>query len=514
VRRGPVAVGVATVVVIAAGATAWFVSGRADGTPAAAAATLTTAVVEQKNVVTYDETTATLGYTDSVTVASPTAGTVTSIASEGDALVAGSIVATVDGSPAVAMIGDVPGWRDLSTSSTAGIDIRQLEINLVALGFDPDGKIVIDEKYDRATRAAVNAWKASLGITEDGAVAQGLVVFVPGELQVDSASVQVGGETSAGGALLDARMTKRVVPALARAGAAVSSFAAVGTPVATGTVLFRADGLPVAAIEGDASALPSLDRDLHVGVAAGSDVKLLEQMLAAGGFDGGGTLVVDDTFDDATAAAVLAWWQSVDPAITVDPAALVVPAGSFLVVPAGLEVGDAAVADGATLAADTTVLDLTSPARVVTTTAPIGDTTFAIGAPIDVEFPDGTISTGTVIDVGTVASTPGNTPGQTPTVDITIRVDQIPASVASFVSIPVTLRVVDQQVDNAFVVPTSALLALAEGGYALEVVTAPATATAPARTTLTPVVPTLYSDGSVVVTGDQITAGAQVVVPS
>ena len=221
-----------------------------------------------------------------------------------------------------------------------------------------------------------------------------------------------------------------------------------------------------------------------------------------------------NTFDEATATAVLAWWQSIDPAITVDPVDLVVPAGSFVVVPAGLQVGDAKVSEATTLTADATVLTLTSPARIVTTTAPIGDDTFALGASIDVEFPDGTISTGTVVTVGTAASNPSGEPGAAPTVDISIRVDDIPASVDSFVPIPVTLRVVDTQVADAFVVPTSALVALAEGGYAIEVVTSPATATAPARTTLIPVEPTLYSDGRVVVTGDEVTAGAEVVVPS
>ncbi len=287
-----------------------------------------------------------------------------------------------------------------------------------------------------------------------------------------------------------------------------------GTPVTNGTVLFRNGGLPVAAIEGDSSSIPVLDRDLYVGATAGSDVRLLEQMLSAEGFDADGTLVVDDTFDDATSVAVLAWWQSIDPAITVDPVDLVVPAGSFVVVPGGLLVGDAAVSDGTTLAADATVLNLTSPARIVTTTAPIGDDTFTLGAPIDVEFPDGSISTGTVVEVGTVASNPSGAPGDTPTVDISIRVDDIPASVDSFVSIPVTLRVVDTEIADAFVVPTSALVALAEGGYALEVVTSPATAAAPAQTTLVAVEPTLYTDGFVVVTGDQVTAGAEVVVPS
>ncbi len=77
-----------------------------------------------------------------------------------------------------------------------------------------------------------------------------------------------------------------------------------------------------------------------------------------------------------------------------------------------------------------------------------------------------------------------------------------------------TLRVVDTADRRRVRRSPSALVALAEGGYALEVVTSPATATAPAQTTLIPVEPTLFTDGRVVVTGDQVTAGAEVVVPS
>ncbi len=319
---------------------------------------------------------------------------------------------------------------------------------------------------------------------------------------------------SSGGALLTARMTERQFPVVAAAGATVTDVAAAGTDVATGTVLYRNGHLPVAAIEGDASAIPTLSRSLAIGDDAGADVKLLEQMLQQGGFDAAGALVVDDTFDLATATAVLAWWQSVDPAISVDPADLIVPAGSFVVVPAGLQIGAVAHDDGAALAADATVVTLTSPAREVSTTAPIGDDTFALGATIDVEFPDASISKGVVVGVGTVASNPSNTPGATPSVDIAIEVDDIPASVDSFVSVPVTLRVIDQQVDGAFVVPTSALVALREGGYALEVVTTPATDTAPAVTQLIGVTPGLYTDGDVVVTGDQVQAGLVVVIPS
>jgi peptidoglycan hydrolase-like protein with peptidoglycan-binding domain len=511
--RRAVAAG-AAVLLLAGVGVAWYMTQRTDTTAAADAAPLATTKVQQQDVVTYQETTATLGFTQSVTVSSPAAGTVTSIAASGATVVAGTVVATVDGSPVVAMIGDVPGYRDLSTSSSDGIDVRQLETNLVALGFDPDGAITIDQTYDSDTKAAVNAWKTSLGITADGKVAQGLVTYVPGELQVDTVSAQVGSGVSAGGGLLTARVTKRLVPISAAAGATIGGLAKAGTAVTTGTVLYGNGGLPVAAVEGDPSAIPVLDRDLSVGVDAGADVRLLEQMLQAGGFDAGGLMVVDDTFDVATAVAVQAWWKSVDPAIAADPDTRVVPAGSYVVVPAGLQVGTAKVADGTVLAADTVVLQLTSPAREVSTTAPVGDTTFSLGATIDVEFPDGTVSKGKVVGVGNVASTSGNTPGQTPTVPITIRVTKIPKSVDSFVSIPVTLRVVDQQVKGAFVVPTAALLALKEGGYALEVVTAPATATAAAITQLIAVTPSLYSNGFVVVTGDQVKAGLDVVVPS
>ena len=109
------------------------------------------------------------------------------------------------------------------------------------------------------------------------------------------------------------------------------------------------------------------------------------------------------------------------------------------------------------------VLSLTAPSRQVTTTAPIGDDTFALGATIDVEFPDGTVQPGTVVDVGNVAANTTGTPGDTPTVTITIGVDNIPATVDSFVEIPVTLRVVSASVPDAIVVPVSAL-ARAQGG--------------------------------------------------
>jgi hypothetical protein len=75
------------------------------------------------------------------------------------------------------------------------------------------------------------------------------------------------------------------------------------------------------------------------------------------------------------------------------------------------------------------------------------------------------------------------------------------------------LRVVDDSIPDAYVVPVSALVALAEGGYALEVVSGQDATGAP-TTELIGVETGLFADGFVVVTGPDVEAGLEVVVPS
>ncbi len=500
------------VVLVGGGAAGYLLGSRHGDTATATSAPvkLSTAKVQQLDLVTYDETTATLGFTTSATVSSPVAGTVTSIVSGGDTIDAGTVVATIDGSPVVAMIGDIPGYRDLSTSSGDGADVRQLELNLVQLGFDPDHNVVIDESYDSATKAAVTAWEDSLGMTGDGKVTQGELVFVPGRLLVDTVSATVGGSVDAGSPLVVGRQAERKYLVSGLAGATIDRQAAAGVAVTSGTPLYWSNGLPVIAIEGDATATPVLSRDLSDGVSDGADVKLFEQALDSLGFTADETMTVDDHFDSATATASSAWLASLG--VVADPASIVIPAGTFAVVPAGLSVGTASVADGAVLEGDSVVMSLTAPSRRVTTTAPIGDDTFALGATIDVEFPDGTVQPGTVVEVGNVATNTNGAPGDTPSVTITIGVDDIPASVDSFVEIPVTLRVVSADVPQAIVVPVSALVALKEGGYAVEVVTGKQ-ADGTNQTKLVGVTPGLFTNGFVQVDGD-LTADTDVVVPS
>ncbi len=482
----------------------------------------TTAKVQQKDLVIYDETTANLVYTGSVTVQSPVAGTVTSTLVTGQPIVAGTVVATIDGEPVVAMIGDVPGYRDLSTSSSDGVDVRQLEQNLVALGFDPDGNIAIDEEYDGDTADAVDRWQASLGLDEDGKVPESRVTFIPGNLTVDSVTVEVGAAVNQGTGLLSGRQTQRrfEIAATIDDGGTVDRFAPVGIKVETGTVLFWQNGIPVTAIVGDFADVPTLQRDLSTDSDDGSDIRLLERMLVDAGYDPDGGVTVDDHFDDATAVAVFRWWGAITDTADVKAGSnnlgadgLLVDEGSYVVVPSGLLVGNSIVEAGTTITSDANVLVLTSPARVVTTSAPIGDQTFTLNGTVDVEFPDGTIESGTITSVGTVASNSSGTPGDTPTVDIQIEVAQIPESVNGFVQIPVTLRVVSSEARATLAVPATSLVALAEGGYAIEVVTGKA-ADGSDTTELRLVEPGLFADGFVAVTSESLTAGETIVVPS
>ena len=109
---------------------------------------------------------------------------------------------TVDGEPVVALSGNLPAWRSLSTSSADGVDIAQLEAALVALGYDPASKVTVDNHFDAATRTMVKAWQQGLGIDETGKVTLRSVVFLPSTTSVTAVEQRVGDSVAEGDAVL------------------------------------------------------------------------------------------------------------------------------------------------------------------------------------------------------------------------------------------------------------------------------------------------------------------------
>ncbi len=129
-----------------------------------------------------------------------------------------------------------------------------------------------------------------------------------------------------------------------------------------------------------------------------------------------------------------------------------------------------------------------------------------------VTLPDQSTTPGVVSDVGSVATTPtdgGQGSSNTPTIDVTVALRR-PGDAGSLDQAPVLVSIMTAQVQDALVVPVNALLALAGGGYAVEV------ADAAGSRHLVPVSLGLFddADGLVQVSGAGLSAGQRVVVPA
>ena len=120
--------------------------------------------------------TARFGLPQSIALASsplkPEAGVITRLPARGDQLKEGDILLTASGRPVFLLQGDIPAYRDL-TAGLSGEDIRQLEVALKRLKFDPGP---VEGVYDEKTSAAVADLYTSAGYTS----------FTPSEEQLAS----------------------------------------------------------------------------------------------------------------------------------------------------------------------------------------------------------------------------------------------------------------------------------------------------------------------------------------
>jgi multidrug efflux system membrane fusion protein len=229
VRAGLLA-GVLVLVVAGGG---WAVArGGLLGRPAAATPTpevpTGTATVARTDVVERQQVGGTLGYGDSVTVpgqsqggggssgGGPGAGgggqtqdgILTRLPAVGAVVRRGQALYEADGYPVPLWYGTRPAWRAFQLGMTDGADVRQLEANLVTLGYDPDRAITVDRHYSWATAAAVKRWQKATGRAQTGAVPLGQVVFLPGPMRVATVTATVGAPLPAGTAILTVTSTR------------------------------------------------------------------------------------------------------------------------------------------------------------------------------------------------------------------------------------------------------------------------------------------------------------------
>jgi hypothetical protein len=159
------------------------------------------------------------------------------------------------------------------------------------------------------------------------------------------------------------------------------------------------------------------------------------------------------------------------------------------------------------------VLGITSTRRVVAIALDASQqTSIEVGDPVQITLPDNSTTPGHVSDVGTVATVPSDNGGDgssSPTIEVDVTADR-PAATGRLDQAPVDVSITTASVSDVLAVPVNALLALAGGGYAVEV------AEAGGVRRLIAVSIGLFDDaaGMVQVSGDGIAAGQRVVVPA
>ena len=277
----------------------------------------------------------------------------------------------------------------------------------------------------------------------------------------------------------------------------------LGQGIHAGQALWSVDGRPVALLPGSVTAW----RAFVPRMPPGADVAALHRALVQLGFGSG--LQASEVFSGATTAAIRRLQASLGV-----PRTGTLPLGSVVFGPTALRVTAVHPLVGNAVAGDQPVLDITSTTPVVNVALPVGQTSrVKVGDPVSVNLPDGTRADGTITSVGTVATntTPSNSGNDNTSATVNVAVTLTNASPAGALDqAPVTVNITNNSAHHVLAVPTTALLALAGGGYAVEVV-------APGGThRLIAVTTGIFDDqsGLVQVDGSGLAAGQRVVVAS
>ena len=174
------------------------------------------ATVKSQAVTSQTQVGATLGYSGSYTVVNQTQGTYTELPAVGTVVSQGQVFYEVDGGPVVLLYGSTPAYRAMAESTTstplAGADVEELNADLVALGDVSSADLSpTDDQFTSWTKVGVQALQKTLGVTQDGTLPLGSVVFLPGAVRLTKVTPTLGSPAQPGSADFTASSTSRVV---------------------------------------------------------------------------------------------------------------------------------------------------------------------------------------------------------------------------------------------------------------------------------------------------------------
>ncbi|WP_204301328.1 peptidoglycan-binding protein [Actinoplanes campanulatus] len=272
--------------------------------------------------------------------------------------------------------------------------------------------------------------------------------------------------------------------------ATVTWLPAPGATVKRGRQLYRADDLPIPLFYGG---MP-LYRTITGKGLAGRDVRIIADNLEALGYPIG---VQRAVLTPQLIAAIKRWQR--DQGL---PETGAIAVGDVEVLAGAVRVESVAVQPGAP--ADGPLLSVTATRKVITVAADVSEAaSIERGAAVTVVLPDERTVAGRVLSVGRVlAAADGAVGDATPKLAVTVTLNK-PKSIAKIDAAEVRVDFAGKVRENVLAAPVEALVALAEGGYAVQTTTG-----------LVAVTTGMFAQGWVEITGDGLTEGTSVVVAS
>jgi hypothetical protein len=282
---------------------------------------------------------------------------------------------------------------------------------------------------------------------------------------------------------------------------------ATGAVVRLGQVLYEVNGSPTLLLYGGRPAW----RRFAPGMSSGTDVAELNASLRALGYGAESGAAYTSTTERAIELLQRAHGLAETGTL---------PLGAVAFEPAAARVTSVTPTPGQVVQPGP-VMTLSSTTQAVSIPLDVSQQTgVRVGVKVLVTLPDSSTTPGVVSAVGRVATVPPSGQGDssggnggggsaTPTIEVDVRLLH-PAAAGSLDQAPVSVLITTASVRDALAVPVNALVALAGGGYAVEVIAADGTHR------LVAVRPGLFDDqaGSVQVTGRGLAAGQRVVVPA
>lgn len=284
----------------------------------------------------------------------------------------------------------------------------------------------------------------------------------------------------------------------------VTELPTVGQVITQGQVLYTVNGAPVVLLYGNTPAYRSLSEGADASDVTGSDVAELNADLVALGYA--------DSSEIPAGSDEFTWWTK-DAVEKLQAALGVTETGSLslgqvVFLPGAARITTISATLGAAAQPGQPVLTATSTSRQVSIALDADQQSeVAVGDKVTITLPNNENTPGVISSVGTVATAGQN--GGSPTITVLVNPTD-PTATGTWDQAPVNVTITTGSVSNALVVPVDALLAQADGGYAVEVVGANDIHR------LVPVTLGLFddADGLVQVTGTSLTVGQQIVVPA